>query len=126
MDFRVFYWFFFLFPITYQPLMTPSMLSMGMILNTYVSRAFLAVIVFPQRYSITPSITHDELVSPGCTREVKYTMGRSYIVQRTKKKNKKYLITHYLYSIYYLARSNSIFNWFYTGNFENITRKMKI
>lgn len=43
-----------------------------------------------------------------------------------KKINKKYLITHYLYSIYYLARSNSIFNWFYTGNFENITRKMKI
>ena len=53
---------------THHPLTTPSTLSIGTILNTYLARSAAASAEAASRQASVPSITHDALLSPGCTR----------------------------------------------------------
>ncbi len=51
-------------------MMTPSMFSMGTILNTKFYLSMRAVGLFPNKKSIMYSMIKLDIVSPGCTRAV--------------------------------------------------------
>jgi hypothetical protein len=51
--------------------MTPSTFSIGTILNTNILRAVTADGELPSSFAIVPCITHEELLSPGCTRALR-------------------------------------------------------
>lgn len=50
---------------TYHPFITPSTFNIGTILNTKLFRSFSAFDDELNKYEIAPSITQDELASPG-------------------------------------------------------------